>query len=71
MMLKEWSFICAGIGMGLEVMTAITYIFVFLRFRQKKLLKRATMDPSVYMEPPPAPETVFDGQRDEKDRPFY
>jgi len=60
-LMQEWGFICATISIGLEILTAISYIYVILRIRHKKQMGLVTMNPPVYVEPPsPVPSPFLD-----------
>jgi len=39
-LMQEWSIICAGIGIGLEILTIVSYVYVYLRLRHKKAMKQ-------------------------------
>jgi len=55
--------VCSGIGIGLEGLTVITYIYVFLRMRHQRKLKKVKkgntfhgpINPPIYQEAPESP----------------
>jgi uncharacterized protein (DUF486 family) len=60
---KQWSVVCSGIGIALEGLTGISYLYVFLRMRHKRTMKNFVQAQTFNSPlPSPLPSPYFDNK---------